>query len=346
MACAELFVSGRLCLFGEHSDWAGEFSKSNAAILPGRTLVVGTQEGVYARARPLEEKARPAFCWDRASAPSPALGPPRRLSPPAAGQSSQHADLQATPHNPAGAADHDHGQQRPRARPQGAAPGAAGAAGRCGPVCARLPCSPASSRPATPPHHRAAPASALPPPSPEAQAGGFWSYVAGTAYRLLVQHSIGGAEIDNHRTTLPMSKGLSSSAAACVMVRRPPLRRRTTASALQRSSAPSRALPPAPPAGGPRLQPAVRPAPDHQGRDGAGLPGRDHHALQVRCATLPLPLPRPCRPCRPCTSRPAQLPRRCWTAPRPADQPPRRTCPGALQAAWTRAARTARCPSS
>jgi hypothetical protein len=54
----------------------------------------------------------------------------------------------------------------------------------------------------------------------EAQVGGFWSYVAGTAYRLLVQHNIGGLEILNYRTTLPMSKGLSSSAAACVMVRR------------------------------------------------------------------------------------------------------------------------------
>lgn len=53
----------------------------------------------------------------------------------------------------------------------------------------------------------------------EALVGGFWSYVAGTAYRLLVQHNIGGLEVLNYRTTLPMSKGLSSSAAACVMVR-------------------------------------------------------------------------------------------------------------------------------
>ena len=53
----------------------------------------------------------------------------------------------------------------------------------------------------------------------EAQGGGFWSYIAGTAYRLLVSHVIPcGIAIDNYRTTLPMGKGLSSSAAVCVMV--------------------------------------------------------------------------------------------------------------------------------
>ncbi|KAG2443146.1 hypothetical protein HYH02_009557 [Chlamydomonas schloesseri] len=54
-----------------------------------------------------------------------------------------------------------------------------------------------------------------------ARAGGFFSYVAGTAYRIVVAHEIdGGLEIDNHTTTLPMSKGLSSSAAVCVLVAR------------------------------------------------------------------------------------------------------------------------------
>ena len=57
---------------------------------------------------------------------------------------------------------------------------------------------------------------------PVAQQGGFWSYIAGTVYRLIVAHEIppgGGLEIDNHKTTLPMGKGLSSSAAVCVLVR-------------------------------------------------------------------------------------------------------------------------------
>ena len=35
----DLFVPGRLCLFGEHSDWAGGFRRFNREIVPGRTLV-------------------------------------------------------------------------------------------------------------------------------------------------------------------------------------------------------------------------------------------------------------------------------------------------------------------
>ena len=31
----ELFVPGRLCLFGEHSDWAGLNKSMNADIVPG-----------------------------------------------------------------------------------------------------------------------------------------------------------------------------------------------------------------------------------------------------------------------------------------------------------------------
>ena len=54
-----------------------------------------------------------------------------------------------------------------------------------------------------------------------AKQGGFWSYVAGTAYRILVNHHVpGGLELVNHKTTLPMSKGLSSSAAVCLTVAR------------------------------------------------------------------------------------------------------------------------------
>jgi len=49
----ELFVPGRLCLFGEHSDWAGGFrTASRPEIAPGATLVVGlSHEGLHARAR-------------------------------------------------------------------------------------------------------------------------------------------------------------------------------------------------------------------------------------------------------------------------------------------------------
>jgi hypothetical protein len=60
-----------------------------------------------------------------------------------------------------------------------------------------------------------------PPPhcAAEAAGGGFWSYVAGVAYYIQLEHEVGGLRIDNHTTTLPARRGLSSSAAVCVLVR-------------------------------------------------------------------------------------------------------------------------------
>lgn len=46
----ELFVPGRLCLFGEHSDWAGVNKNMNADIWPGRAIVTGIEEGIYGTA--------------------------------------------------------------------------------------------------------------------------------------------------------------------------------------------------------------------------------------------------------------------------------------------------------
>lgn len=46
----ELFVPGRLCLFGEHSDWAGLHKTMNANIVPGRAIVTGIEQGIYATA--------------------------------------------------------------------------------------------------------------------------------------------------------------------------------------------------------------------------------------------------------------------------------------------------------
>lgn len=43
-----LFVPGRLCLFGEHSDWAGLHRNINSAIIPGEAIVTGIEEGIYA----------------------------------------------------------------------------------------------------------------------------------------------------------------------------------------------------------------------------------------------------------------------------------------------------------
>ncbi|GAX77268.1 hypothetical protein CEUSTIGMA_g4714.t1 [Chlamydomonas eustigma] len=136
----ELFVSGRLCLFGEHSDWAGEYRLHNPEIPTGKTLVVGTQEGLYARAnRDLEKKVL-AFT-----------------------SITHDGEIQGTKQFPLEEA-------------------------------ALL---------------------------AVAQEGRFWSYIAGTVYRLIISHDIPcGIVINNYKTTLPMGKGLSSSAAVCVMVAR------------------------------------------------------------------------------------------------------------------------------
>jgi galactokinase len=45
-----LFMPGRLCLFGEHSDWAAEFGRH-----AGYCLVIGTDQGLEARVRSREE---------------------------------------------------------------------------------------------------------------------------------------------------------------------------------------------------------------------------------------------------------------------------------------------------
>ena len=44
----KLFVPGRLCLFGEHTDWAGHYRTMNADIKPGAAIVTGIEQGIYA----------------------------------------------------------------------------------------------------------------------------------------------------------------------------------------------------------------------------------------------------------------------------------------------------------
>ena len=48
MESLELFVPGRLCLIGEHSDWAGINRMMNASIVPGCAIVTGIEQGIYA----------------------------------------------------------------------------------------------------------------------------------------------------------------------------------------------------------------------------------------------------------------------------------------------------------
>jgi UTP-glucose-1-phosphate uridylyltransferase/mevalonate kinase len=47
-----IFVPGRICLFGEHTDWAGGYRRINAEIEKGYTLLTGTDQGIYAEVEP------------------------------------------------------------------------------------------------------------------------------------------------------------------------------------------------------------------------------------------------------------------------------------------------------
>lgn len=47
----DLFIPGRLCLFGEHSDWAGGYRRINSGIILGSAIVIGTEEGIKARVK-------------------------------------------------------------------------------------------------------------------------------------------------------------------------------------------------------------------------------------------------------------------------------------------------------
>ncbi len=48
----KLFVPGRICLLGEHSDWAGGYRRINADIEKGYALICGTNQGIYAEVEP------------------------------------------------------------------------------------------------------------------------------------------------------------------------------------------------------------------------------------------------------------------------------------------------------
>jgi UTP-glucose-1-phosphate uridylyltransferase/mevalonate kinase len=48
----KIFVPGRICLFGEHSDWAGGYRRINANVERGYCLITGTDQGIYAEVSP------------------------------------------------------------------------------------------------------------------------------------------------------------------------------------------------------------------------------------------------------------------------------------------------------
>ena len=47
-----IFVPGIICLFGEHSDWAGGYRRVNADLEKGYTIITGTNQGLYAKVTP------------------------------------------------------------------------------------------------------------------------------------------------------------------------------------------------------------------------------------------------------------------------------------------------------
>jgi len=51
----ELFVPGRLCILGEHSDWAGAYRLANGTIPQGMAIVSGIEQGIHAWAEKSDE---------------------------------------------------------------------------------------------------------------------------------------------------------------------------------------------------------------------------------------------------------------------------------------------------
>ncbi len=52
----KIFVPGRICLFGEHSDWAGGYRRINSELEKGYTIITGTNQGIYAEVKPHPNK--------------------------------------------------------------------------------------------------------------------------------------------------------------------------------------------------------------------------------------------------------------------------------------------------
>jgi len=44
----EVFVPGRVCLFGEHPDWAGGHRRTNSQVEKGYAIIAGTSQGLFA----------------------------------------------------------------------------------------------------------------------------------------------------------------------------------------------------------------------------------------------------------------------------------------------------------
>ena len=133
----DIFVPGRVCLFGEHSDWAGVYRRINSKIVPGNVIISGTNQGIYAKSKAHQDQLK------------------------------IESRLFGT--------DEVHVLNIPMDKEQ---------------------------------------------LKREAESDSIFCYAAGVAYYMLEFYNVGGIEINNYSTTLPVKKGLSSSAAFCVLVAR------------------------------------------------------------------------------------------------------------------------------
>lgn len=52
----KISVPGRICLFGEHSDWAGSYRRINANLNKGYTIISGTNHAIHAEVQPHPSK--------------------------------------------------------------------------------------------------------------------------------------------------------------------------------------------------------------------------------------------------------------------------------------------------
>ena len=48
----KIFVPGRICLFGEHTDWAGGYRRTNADLEKGYAIIASTNQGLHAEVKP------------------------------------------------------------------------------------------------------------------------------------------------------------------------------------------------------------------------------------------------------------------------------------------------------